>query len=431
VTAIERLTAQLRAVGEAGGPAWLRARREQAFAQFLERGLPTPRLEDWRFTDLRGLDSLALERPARAASDADLAERVRARVDGEPALVFVDGRLDPALSFTGEREGVRLESLASALSGERRDLKGELAALGDEKAHPFLALATALFEDGALVELAPRATPPRPLHLVFVHRHADASVHLRVQVRAGRASRATLVEHHLGAGAGAGLTNVATEILVEPGAHLAHVRAQHETPDRVHLGAVDVAVEREARYELFSLARGARLSRVEARVSLRGEGAHTGLFGLYLGRARQLADHHTTIDHAVAETGSEELFKGILTDRAHGVFHGRIHVRPGAQRIDAEQTSRALLLADGARVNTKPQLEIYADDVRCSHGASIGSLDADQLFYLRTRGVGEAEARALLAQGFARDILQRIGDERLRALEERAALDWIREAEAR
>jgi Fe-S cluster assembly protein SufD len=205
---------------------------------------------------------------------------------------------------------------------------------------------------------------------------------------------------------------------------------QEEAGERIHLGSVDAVAEEDGHIELFSLARGAALARVEARVLLRGARAHAGLSGLYLGRGRQHPDHHTTIDHAAAETTSRELFKGILSGRAHGVFHGRVHVRPDAQRIDASQTSRALLLSDGARINTKPQLEIYADDVRCSHGASVGSLDADQLFFLRSRGIGEREARALLAQGFAREALALLPEARLRERAERAILEWIASAEA-
>ncbi len=433
MSALERLAERHRELRAALGdqePGWLAARREQALARFEEVGLPTPRHEDWRFTDLRALEALALERPGRRAPLASgLAARVRECAAGEPCAVFVDGRLAPELSEPGGLAGVRFGSLRERLERDEPGMSGWFAALGDEKLHPLLALATALFEDGAWIEIDEHASPGRPLHLVFVQQQPGGSVQLRNRVRAGRGSRATLVEHYLGDDPGPGLTNAATELELEAGAALVLVRLQREAGERIHLGAVDATVDAGGRLELFSFALGAALARVEQRVELRDARAHAGLFGLYVGRERQHPDHHTTIDHAAADTTSEELFKGILAGRAHGVFHGRIHVRPDAQRIDANQTSRALLLTDGARVNAKPQLEIYADDVRCSHGASVGSLGEDALFYQRTRGIGEREARALLAQGFAREVVLRLPDARLRDALDRNVLEWLAEAE--
>jgi Fe-S cluster assembly protein SufD len=246
-----------------------------------------------------------------------------------------------------------------------------------------------------------------------------------VRVRARRGARAVVVEQLVGAPGARGLSNALTELDVEAGASLDYVQLQRLPESAHHLSHVATRLAEGGRLRLWSIALGGKLARVEVRARLEGEGAELDLFGLAFARGQQLIDHHTTIDHATPRTTSRELVKHVLDERAHAVFHGRVEVRPHAQKTDAAQTSRALLLSDHARINAKPQLEIYADDVRCSHGATIGQLDADQLFYLRARGIGEAQARAILTFGFAAEVLETLPVPALRDALERELLAWL------
>ena len=357
-------------------PAWLVGLRAEARDAFRARGLPTTRDEDWRFTPLAKLDKL------------DFGAMTPGRVVGGQSLRAADP--------------------------ER--VRRVLGRCGDPKRRPFEALNTALFADGAFVELAPGEAIAAPIQLRV------GPGHVRNLIHAGANSRAVVVEDCRGAG----FTNGVTEIVLEPGARLDHVLVQ-DLPSDSSAGffAVLARQERDSRLHLHSVAVGAALARVQVEVRLEGAGAELELDGLYLGRGTQHQDHHTTVDHASPHTTSRELFKGILADKAHGVFHGRVHVRPDAQKIDASQTNRALLLSDGAVLDSKPQLEIYADDVKCSHGASIGQLDPDQIFYLRARGLDLARARALLTAAFASEVLARLPVAALRESLEARVHDWL------
>jgi Fe-S cluster assembly protein SufD len=288
-------------------------------------------------------------------------------------------------------------------------------------------LNSALWSDGVLIELEPGAALDRPVHVLFHQSGADAPVasHVRTLIAAGAGSRGTIVEQHSGETSQPDLTNAVTEIRVDRGAQLDHVLVQDLPEQSTAFSAVLSRQEAQSRLGLHAFTLGAALARAEVESRLEGEGAELALYGLYLGRGTQHPDQHTTIDHAAPRTISRELFKGILDERAHGVFHGRIHVRPDAQKISADQTNRALLLSDRATINSKPQLEIYADDVKCSHGASIGQLDDEQLFYLRARGLDLATARALLSVAFASEVLEKLPHEELRASLERALLGWL------
>ncbi len=399
-------------------PGALEPRRE-AFERFLAAGLPTTHDEDWRFTNLRKL----------AETDWASAEPAPLPALPEPLgprLLFVNGRcvVEPAADELPP--GVRLRSLAAALA-EDASLDSGLGALADEKARSLTALNRALWEDGALLEIADGVSLDQPLEILRVHTPgaAPAATHSRTLLALGAGSHAVLVEHALGTGPGPYLVNTVAELFLACDAHLEHVMLQHEGPDALALGAIALQQEAGSHYTSHSLALGGRLARLEIRANLAGEGAHCALRGLYLGRDRQLLDHHTTIDHATPHTTSDELYKGILDERAHGIFHGRVHVRPHAQKISAQQTNRNLLLSDRALVHTKPQLEIFADDVRCSHGATIGQLDPDQLFYLRTRGIGERDARALLSFAFASEIAGSLPVAALRERLEAFVLGWL------
>jgi Fe-S cluster assembly protein SufD len=395
------------------------ASRSEAFERFLAAGLPTTRDEDWRFTNLRELAETDWA-PAEPAPLPELPEPLG------PRLVFVNGHC-VAEPETGELPaGVRLRSLAAALA-EDASLDSAVGTLADAKARSLTALNRALWEDGALVEIDDGVSLDQPLEILRVHSAGSAATasHPRTLLTVGAGSRAVLIEQALGSGPGRYLVNSVAEVSLARDARLEHVVFQHEGPDAMALGAIALQQESGSHYTSHSLALGARLARLEIRANLAGEGSHCSLRGLYLGRDRQLLDHHTTIDHATPHTTSDELYKGILDERAHGIFHGRVHVRPHAQKISAEQTNRNLLLSDSALVHTKPQLEIFADDVRCSHGATIGQLDPDQLFYLRARGIGERDARALLSFAFASEIVRTLPTAALRERLEALVLDWL------
>jgi Fe-S cluster assembly protein SufD len=417
--------ARARASARAGQePSALTRRRAEAREDFAERGLPTRRDEDWRFTPLRRLDALPLEPAVRFAGPLP-AQIERIALPGALVLPFVGGFA--ASASPDAPAGLRLVSLAEQLAEDAGALCSWLGALAEDKLRALTALNTACFEDGALIEIAPGVEIDRPIHVIF-WQPGEAPPRIaqpRTRIALGARSRATVIEHHVGAPGSGALVNAVTEIELASGARLDHVQIQQHARDAHHFAQTIVRQERDSALASRSIAMGAALSRVEIATRLEGEGAHALLHGLYCGRGEQHVDHHTTIDHASPHTTSEELYKGILDERAHGVFHGRIHVRPDAQKIAAQQTNRTLLLCDGPTINTKPQLEIHADDVRCSHGATIGRLDAQALFYLRSRGIGEAEARALLTLAFAREISQALPVSELAARLERTIPEWL------
>jgi Fe-S cluster assembly protein SufD len=402
--------------GEARRPgrdvAWLEGLRAEALAEFRARGIPTTALEDWRFTPTRTLEELQFAAAGAAPAPAGLLESARERIGDAHAAVFVNGRLHFGVSrLGGLPAGVRIDSLHRVLADTPERAAGRLGALVGPKRGAFAALNLALAVDGAFVVLAPGARLERPLHLVFAHVGSDVptALHPRVFLHAGEGSHARVVEHHVGLAGSAGMINSATELWLDRAASLEHVLLQELPQQDFFFSALGVAQEAQSRFRGSSLALGGALARVELDVRLQGEEARADLAGLYLALGSQLLDHHVGVDHAVPRTTSRQLYKGVLGERSRGVFHGRVHVRPHAQKSDAVQTNRALLLTNAAQIDTKPQLEIYADDVKCSHGASVGQLDEGQLFYLRARGIPEPEARRLLTAAFAREAIEGIG----------------------
>ncbi len=401
------------------GIGWLAALRGTALEGFAAKGLPTPKSEEWKYTNLAPLARLALV-PAVAVknglSAASLPWLLPAKAHGH-RLVFVNGRLRPDLSAPGRLpEGVVLTSLASALAEEPELLAGRLCSLGALAEQPMLALNTALMADGFVLRLARDAVLERPLELLFVALPAAEPVayHPRGLIIAEAGSRATILEQHVGRGQGPYLANMASEILIEEGAALRHYKLMAEGDQAFHIAMAHVRVTARGRYESFVLADGGRLARNEIRVRLDGPGAACALDGAYMGRARQHIDNTTFMDHAKPQTTSTELYKGVLDGYARGVFQGRILVRPDAQKTDGRQTSRTLLLSEGAEIDTKPQLEIYADDVKCSHGAVAGELDEEALFYIRSRGIPEEMGRHMLIAAFLGEVVEQIASEPVR-----------------
>lgn len=422
--ACDAFRAQFEAGVAPGEPSALAGLRADAFALFEDQGLPGPKNEDWRFTPLTSLARVPF---AAATSGASLPQAVPARAGASHRIAFVNGAFSAELSTLSELpDGVEVAPLGPSLRGSAFPL-GRLGELADCKTRALTALNTALFRDGAWIRIGEELALEQPIEILNLVAAGDDSValHPRNLIEIGAGSRVTLVEHTAALGKGLSLSNPVTEVFVARDANVEHVKLQEEAPKAFHLAALAVRQEAGSRFASHSLALGAELGRVDITCTLAGGGAHAALYGLYLGRGRQLLDHHTTIDHASPHTTSDELYKGILDGRAHGVFHGRIHVRPHAQKIQAMQNNRNLLLSDQCVVNTKPQLEIFADDVRCSHGAAIGQLDPDHVFYLQSRGIEREAAQALLVLAFASELVRKLPGSELPGYLEQVVLDWL------
>jgi Fe-S cluster assembly protein SufD len=400
-------------------PAWLEDLRRQGAEQLNELGLPTTRLEDWRYTNVAPIAETRWT-PGDAGKDGVSRQELETLCHPVFAcrlFVFVNGRFAADLSTL--RVGtpqVAVHSLAQVLEEEPDALRGVLGEQALAKERAFTAWNQRELRDGAVVRIPDDADLEEPIHLVFLAEPGaePTESHPRVLVLAGERSRASVVEDYVSFGEGVFLTNAVTEIRVAPDAELEHVRFQRESADGHHISALHARLERNARLACYSVSLGGGLVRNDATVTLLGEGSECDLNGIFLGTGRRHVDNHTTIDHAVPHTTSRELYKGVLDDRSRGVFHGRVIVRPDAQKTDARQSSRNLLLSRSAEIDTKPQLEIHADDVKCSHGSTIGQLDPDALFYLRARGITEDDARRLLTRAFVSEVTRSLRFEPLR-----------------
>jgi Fe-S cluster assembly protein SufD len=388
-------------------PAWTQ-RREAALASFDEQGFPTTRWEEWRYTSVARIAKAAFEL-ADVEVEVDRAEleRLCVPVFACSLVVFVNGRFAPGLSAPTSG-GPEVTSLAAAVRERPAETLALMSETGrpDWKGHPFAALNDAFVEDGALVHLARDRRLETPVHLVFVST-GDATPraqHPRVVVDAAPGSEAVVIQDHVSIGEGTHLSNAVTQVKLGANAKLDLVILQRENDDTDHVSQCRVVQERDSRLACHTISLGGALVRNDLAASLEGEGAECVLRGLYVGHGDQLIDNHTWVDHAVPHGRSDELYKGVLGGRSRGVFRGRVIVRPGAQKTDATQSNPNLLLSDRAEVDTKPQLEIYADDVKCSHGSTIGQIDPDAVFYLRSRGIPEDRARDMLTAGFASEI---------------------------
>jgi Fe-S cluster assembly protein SufD len=400
-------------------PSWLADARRRAIARFSERGFPTTRDEEWKFTSLGPFLETSFE--LSAGMPAVAADRIAPfSLAGEAAaeIVFVNGHFAPALSRLDRvSQGLRVEPLKTVLAVSPERLEDVLSRPGFNENAAFTALNAAFVGDGAVVTVAAHAVVEHPIHVVFITTGAAAAqvTFPRLVVKLGEDSQARLVETYAGLENGISLTNAVTELILGSHAVLDHARVQQESFRGYHVGTQHVRAEASSTLVSQSFAFGGAIVRNEIVAVLGGEGIDCTLNGLYLGGGTQLIDNHTTIDHAMPHCGSHELYKGILAGQARGVFNGKIVVRQDAQKTDAKQTNRALLLSDEAQINSKPQLEIFANDVKCTHGATIGQLDEDAVFYLRARGLGLDQARSLLIHAFAREVLDRVRVETVRA----------------
>lgn len=416
------------------GQGWIDRVRKQAIERFAELGFPTKRDEDWKYTSVAPIASVAFQ-PPRSDVNGNVASRIKRSGLLEldcSCLVFINGRYAPELSsLTNLAAQVKASDLPGAFAENPQALEQHLGRYAAFTSHPFVALNTALFESGAFVSVPRGVVLEKPIYLFFVSTHTEepAVTHPRNLIVADRESQATFIEAYVGLEAApqsrkskseAGFenplyfTNAVTEIVVGEDAVVRHVKIQQEGERAFHVGSVQVQQARSSNVTNHSIALGGALDREDVNVVLGGEGAENFLSGLYVVTGTQHVDNHTTIDHAKPHCNSREVYKGILDGHSQGVFNGKILVRKDAQKTDAKQSNKNLLLSEDAVINTKPQLEIYADDVKCTHGATIGQIDPEALFYLRSRGIGREEARSLLTYAFANDVLERINDRPLR-----------------
>ena len=411
--------AALKGTAPTAGP--LGSLRDDAFRCFDRLGFPTTRLEEWRFTNIAPIvDTPFQAAGAAAGSGREVVDALRPPGSGGPELVFVNGRFAPELSdASGLPPGVRVRSLAAMADAEPGGLDAlapHLGRLARFERLAFTALNTAFLADGAVIEIDGGVVVDRPVHLFFAS-SSDAAPVLsqpRVLVVAGASSEVRVVESHAGAGDVPYLSNTVTEVSVAENAVVDHYTVVREAAAAYHVGSLAVRIGRAGNFSSHTITAGGAIVRNEAGVVLGGEGGECTLNGLYLANGRQLVDNQTTIDHAMPHCDSHELYKGILDGRSRAVFNGKIIVRLDAQKTDAKQSNKALLLSEDAQITTKPQLEIFADDVKCTHGATVGQLDADAMFYLRSRALSEAQARQLLIHAFAADLLGHIKVEAIR-----------------
>jgi Fe-S cluster assembly protein SufD len=393
---------------ESAYPEWVEELRRSAFRRFEEVGFPTPGNEAWRYTGIQpitGTPWLPAATPAGPPPAIPLAF-------GD-AVVFLNGRLVRPLSALPR--GVRVEGLREALARDPDTLRNNLSRLAPFQTEAFTALNTAGLDEVAVISIARGALVERPIPLVFASEAGAVPTfsHPRALVLAGERSQSSIVEVYTGAGRY--FTNAVTEIALADGAILEHSKFQRESESACHVHAVAVRQGRDSRFTSHNVALGSALARTDLSVILGAEGAECELNGLFVGRGTQHIDNHTLIDHAQPHGRSRELYKGIMDGSSRGVFHGTIIVRPGAQKTDAIQTNKNLLLSRQALVDSTPALEIFADDVKCRHGATTGQLDPAALFYLRSRGIGDEDARALLTYAFASDVAGRIRVSEVRA----------------
>jgi len=394
-----------------GAPAWIRAMRHAAIESFAELGFPTTHDEEWKYTNVAPMLSVPFE-PAGDEIDRDLrdeVERLPLADLGCSRLVFVNGRYAPSLAQLGKQTaGVRVGSLAASSAGP--ELERHLGRYAEAGKHAFVALNTAFFTDGAYIEIPKGTVLEEPLHILHVTRGTGRPVMTcpRTLILAGANAQGAVIESFVSIGEGKTFTNAVTEIVAREGATVDYAKVQLENEAAFHCARVQVQQERSSNVGTHSIQLGGALTREEAQTVLAGEGAEALLHGLYVIKGRQHVDNHTTIDHAQPHCSSREIYKGVLEGKSQGVFNGKIIVRPDAQKTDSKQSNKNLLLSEDAIINTKPQLEIFADDVKCTHGATVGQIDPEAVFYLRSRGIGAEEAKSLLTFAFANDVLERI-----------------------
>jgi Fe-S cluster assembly protein SufD len=393
--------------GRQNEPSWLLRLREGAAASFGQRGFPTARDDAWRFTDVSAIRDTVFDFEAAMPELSHETVEALKKKSGPNFLLVVNGKF--LREHSTIESGVEVMGLAEAIASHPEFVEPHLGRYATSGEDVFSALNVGLFTQGLFVRIPEGMAVKAPICMVFFA-HASkgqSAFQTRNLILAGKRSKVSVVETYAAGNGNSYFMNAVTEIVLEESARMEHCKIQHEHPEAFHVAATHVAQRSESSFVSFALSTGARLMRSGCHVALAAEGASCELNGLYLGDQDQVLDQQTFVDHQKPDGKSDQFFKGLLAGNSRGVFRGRVRVCQDAQRTDAHQTNKNLLLSDTAKVDTQPQLEILADDVKCSHGAAVGQLQEDALFYLRSRGLGEKEAGCILAQGFAREVIER------------------------
>ncbi|MBI4367878.1 MAG: Fe-S cluster assembly protein SufD [Candidatus Omnitrophica bacterium] len=396
--------------GNGGNPSWVREAQREAIGRFAKLGFPTTREEAWKYTNVTPIAETSFRLPSLQPQIELSNDQISPFLFGQQnwhRLVFLNGSFVPRLSRAPSGNGVKVCSLKAVFRSESRLIEPYLGQLIGRDADAFAALNTAFLEDGALVYLPEGAMIENPIHLIFIS-HAEAAgivSHPRVLIVGAGNSKATVVESYVSRGGGHSFTNAVTEIALGEDAALHYYRLQQKNGNSFHIGTTQVEQNKGSHFLSFSISFGAKISRHNLNVNLAAEGSECTLNGLYLTSGDQHIDNATFVHHPKPHGTSHQLYKGILTGQSTAVFSGRVLVRQDAQKTDAHQVNKNLLLSEQATVDTKPQLEILADDVKCTHGAAVGQLEEEALFYFETRGISREKARKLLAYGFANEVI--------------------------
>ncbi|NUN48578.1 MAG: Fe-S cluster assembly protein SufD [Candidatus Brocadiae bacterium] len=392
---------------------WAVGLRKRGSAAFHERGFPTTDDEDWRYTSVQALAATAFRQSLAARADALVSSTAKMfgfGLEGGPRIVLVDGFFSPELSdLTALPKGVRAGGLLRAMTAEKARVETHLGEIAPPSFSAFAALNAALFQDGAFLDVPAGVKVETPILILHLSHESYLASHPRNLYRVGAGASVQVLEAYASPSCDLYFTNAVTEVDVERGGRLIHGRIESESGNAFHVACTQGRVAEDGLWQSDVAALGAGFFRHDLGARLVGERAEARMFGLTIASGKQHVDHHTAIDHAVPHCPSREYYKAILNGRSRVVFNGKVYVREDAQKTDAKQTNRSLLLSEDARVDTKPQLEIFADDVKCTHGATVGQLDEDMIHYCRTRGMSPAVARGILTYAFARDVLQNFG----------------------
>ncbi len=422
-------------------PAWLKERRESAARQFASVGFPTTRLEDWRFTNVSPIAEANWPLAQGGFTQAEaLVSSVH--VPGAVRLAIVNGQFAAGLSDLGALpKGVRIASLRDGARDATEGIETHLGKVFDLAAHPFAALNTSFLDDGVAIMVAAGAIVETPIHIVIVTgsglpseasaKEGDGNpvaAHPRVLIVAGAHSQVRVGQTFIGVAGDTYFNNAVAEVVVGDSARVELYTDQRESDQAFHVANIQAHVAAKGVFESHAFATGARIMRHDIGIGLKGEGGEGTMNGVYLADGERLMDTHTSLDHAMPHCNSHEIYKGILAGKSKAVFNGRIIVQLDAQKTDAKQTNRALLLSDEATINSNPQLEIFADDVKCTHGAAVGQLDEEALFYLQARGLNRDEARDMLLHAFAGEVLERLNIPGLREQVEANFFNRLRRA---
>lgn len=416
--------------GATKSPAWVNDLRTAALTQFSGCGFPTTKQEDWKYTNVAAIANAPFRYSSTALPvPADVVKRTLIDGAAEHRIVFVNGHLSAEhSSLASLPAGVTVKNLIAAYATHAEVIQAHMTKYAASGKNPFTALNTAFLNDGAFVHIAAGVAVEQPIHLLFLSAAGEAPVasHIRNLIVAGAGAKVRILHSFHAVQQNTNLTNAVTEVIAAKDAVVELVKVQRESDTSYHVENVHVHQYEHSTVHIFSLAVGGAIARNDMSVIIDGESTECNLNGLYITSGEQLIDHHTFMHHIHPNCPSHELFKGILLDKSRAVFNGKVYVEPEAQKTDSKQTNRNLLLSDDAIVDTKPELEIFADDVKCTHGAAVGGMNEVHSFYLKTRGISEASARGILTVGFAAEATQKIVDPVLRHHADVIVVDQLR-----